>query len=126
MAKCGPRATCGPPTFICGPSTFFIIKSIKLHSNYRPKGIKNDKMWKQSSKVKNVRPAMKNIFKIWSSSKKVWPLLRYTFVTMLFATSDDDIIKCFTKCQHCCHFQLASSINEYLPKICLCLILGTT
>jgi len=35
---------------------FFIIKNSKLHKYYRPKGIKNDKMWKQSSKVKNLWP----------------------------------------------------------------------
>jgi len=27
---------CGPPTFICGLPTFFIIKNLKLHSYYRP------------------------------------------------------------------------------------------
>jgi hypothetical protein len=56
---------------------FFIIKNLKLHKYYRPKGIKNDKMWKQSSNVKNLRPGMKNIFKIWPASKKVWPPLLY-------------------------------------------------
>jgi len=34
-------------------------------------------MWKLSPKVKNLRPAMKNFFKIWSANKKVWPPLLY-------------------------------------------------
>jgi len=103
--KCGPRATCGPPTFICGPPTFFIIKKLKLHSCYRPKGIKNDKMWLQSPKVKNLQPAIKNIFKIWPASKKVWPPLFYILLNTFFAILQDEMnIKTLKKLYNLLYF----------------------